>query len=181
VRYVWAAGAVVVVLLGVFRWNVSRDREIFERRIAAIRSAGEPVTADDFAALYPDPPPEKDFRVLLRSCLPAGSGPLADPEVARSACFDELRSPTNRGALEPGLLERVRLETVSNAVPVELLLRTDLTGFGFREQWSRGFVAEQESFGDRIFMRIELSRALAVRAAYEAELGQRGHDSARSA
>jgi hypothetical protein len=165
---------VVVVFLGVFRWNVSRDREVFERRIAAIRAAGQPVTADDFAALYPDPPPDKDFRLLMRSCLPAGSHPSQDP-VVWDSCYEELRSLTKREALDPELMERVRLETGSNTVPVELLLRTDLAGFGFREGWIKGFDGlDRDLLGDNVFCRILLNRALAVQAAYEAELGHSG-------
>ena len=37
-----------------------------QKRLDAIRAAGEPVTADDLAKLYPDPPPEQNEH----SCWP---------------------------------------------------------------------------------------------------------------
>ncbi len=67
----------------------------------------------------------------------------------------------------------MRLELASNAAPVELLLRTDLAGFGFVHQWTNG-LSPTYNFGnndDDVSRRINLSRVLALQAVYEAELG----------
>ena len=150
-----------------------RGRAEYERRIAALRAAGEPVTTDDFAARYPDPPPERDFRRLLRSLLPPGSDPAADPDLGDvSAVWERVRALTNREPFAPELMEQARLELGSNAAPVELLLRTDLTDFGLLHQWqTKGFTNNFEQDGEKIFLRISLCRALAMQAAYEAEVG----------
>jgi hypothetical protein len=46
-----------------------------EKRLDAIRAAGEPVTAEDLAKLYPDPLPEQDAKLLLAPAIAAsGTG-----------------------------------------------------------------------------------------------------------
>ena len=145
-------------------------RAEYERRIAALRAAGEPVTASDLAARYPDPPPERDFRRLLRSLLPAGSDPAADPPIADvSAVCEQVRTLSSREAFAPELLERARLALADNAAPVALLLRTDLADFGLLYQWQNTGFANFDN--GRISLRIGLCRALALQAAYEAEVG----------
>ena len=141
----------------------------YERRIAALQAAGEPVTASDFAARYPDPPPERQFRRLLRSGLPAGSNPaVAGPIGDVWAVWERVRALTNREPFAPELLEQARLVLASNAAPVELLLRTDLADFGLLHQWqTKGFALD----GDSIFRRIMLCRTLALQTTYEAEVG----------
>lgn len=141
----------------------SRGRAEYHRRIAALRDAGEPVTAGDLAARYPDPPPERQFRRLLRSVLPAGSDPAADPDLEdTSALWQRVRALTNQEPFVPELLEQSRLELASNAAPVELLLRTDLTHFGLLSQWQKGWTYNFERDGDKIFLRIHLCRTLAL-------------------
>ena len=46
-----------------------RARAEIQKRLDAIRAAGEPVTADDLAKLYPDPPPERDAAPLLAPAI----------------------------------------------------------------------------------------------------------------
>jgi hypothetical protein len=40
-----------------------------QKRLEAIRAAGQPLTAQDLAKLYPDPPPEHDAALLLKPAL----------------------------------------------------------------------------------------------------------------
>ena len=122
----WWRLALLVVALAVVALLLTRcthGRAEYDRRIAALRAAGEPVTTADCAARYP-PPPERDFRQLLRSVLPASSDPLANPYLAVGPAADQVRAFANREPFDSGLLEQVRLELASNAAPVELLLRT---------------------------------------------------------
>lgn len=59
-----AVGAVALV-----RQRARAGRAEIDRRLEAIRAAGEPVTADDLAKRHPSPPPEKDAGLLLAAAL----------------------------------------------------------------------------------------------------------------
>ena len=172
----WCRVALLAVALAIVALLLTRcthGRAEYHRRIAALRAAGEPVTTADCAARYPTLPPERDFRQLLRSVLPASSDPLADPYYEAGPAADRVRAFANREPFDSGLLGQVRLELASNAAPVELLLRTDLAGFGFVHQWTNG-LSPTYNFGnndDDVPQRINLGRVLALQAAYEAELG----------
>ena len=165
-----ACALAVVALLGARQYCGRAD---YERRIAALQAAGEPVTASDLAARYPDPPPERDFRRLLRSLLPAGSNPAADPPIGDVwSILGRVRALTNQEPFAPELLEQARVGLADNAATIELLLRTDLADFGLLHQWqTRGWTHNFTLDGDPIFPRIFLCRTLAMQAAYEAEVG----------
>ena len=159
----WCRLALLVVALAVVALLVTRrshGRAEYNRRIAALRAAGEPVIAADFAALYPNPPPERDFRRLLRSVLPAGNtDPEADPHLEVGPAWDRVRALDKRAPFDARLLEQMRVELASNAAPVELVLRTDLSRFGFVYEWTNAFNWEHdnsEAHGDTIRLRIEL-------------------------
>lgn len=47
----------------------SNARAEIQKRLDAIRAAGQPVTAQDMAKLYPDPPPERDAAHLLAPAM----------------------------------------------------------------------------------------------------------------
>jgi hypothetical protein len=68
------SGVVVVALsVGVLWSKMNRDdraaRVEIQKRLDAIRAAGQPLTAQDLARLYPDPPPEHDAVLLLKPAL----------------------------------------------------------------------------------------------------------------
>jgi hypothetical protein len=48
-----------------------RARAEIQKRLDVIRAAGEPVTKEDMAKLYPDPPPERDAALLLAPAVAA--------------------------------------------------------------------------------------------------------------
>ncbi len=173
--------AVALAAVALLLNRCSRGRAEYERRIAALRAAGEPVTAADFGALYPDPPPDKDFRRLLRLALPVGTlDPSADPYVEVGPAWDRVRALANQAPFAPELLDQVRLELGSNAAPVELVLRTNLAGFGSVHQWlTTGLKDYFEPYGDSPWLRMNLCRTLAMQAAYEVELGN--HERAATA
>jgi hypothetical protein len=177
----WCRLALLVVALAVVALLLTRcslGRAEYHRRIAALRAAGEPITATDFAARYPDPPPERDFRRLLRLALPAGSDPAAAPPLGDVwTAFAKVRAQSNREPLYPDLLDQVRCELLASAATVELLLRTDLADFGLLHEWqdNGGFAYSGYRDGERVSMRINLCLALALQAAYEAEVGHPQH------
>src|SRR5512135_541954 len=67
--------AVLALLIGGVLLKVRADdshaRAEIQKRLDAIRAAGEPLTAQDLAELYPDPPPERDARRMLSPGLSA--------------------------------------------------------------------------------------------------------------
>jgi hypothetical protein len=67
--------AVVLLSIGVLWFEMVRDDRVarveIQKRLDAIRSAGQPLTAQDLAKLYPDPPPEHDAVLLLKPALAA--------------------------------------------------------------------------------------------------------------
>lgn len=70
---IFLAAAGAIYLKG--RADSRRTRAEIEKRVAALRAAGQPVTAQDMARLYPDPPPEKDAARLLAPAMHALSIP----------------------------------------------------------------------------------------------------------
>src|ERR1700728_2670507 len=63
------------------RSNTLGTRGEIQKRLDAIRAAGQPVTAQDMAKLYPDPLPEKDVSRLLASAVNALSIPDSADEL----------------------------------------------------------------------------------------------------
>ncbi|MBI1175859.1 hypothetical protein GC207_00310 [bacterium] len=81
-RWIWiplVAAALLAGLVGVFIFQAREHRRQAQAAIDAgldrIRTAGEPVTAQDLAKLYPSPPPEHDAAILLAPALAALSIP----------------------------------------------------------------------------------------------------------
>jgi hypothetical protein len=64
--------AVLLILIALLWWSGTRtsplDQEI-TRRLAELRSSGEPVDADGLARLFPNPPPSEDAGVLLTNIM----------------------------------------------------------------------------------------------------------------
>jgi hypothetical protein len=87
---------VVLLLMGLIERDRADHAEI-QKRMAAIRAAGQPVTAEDCAKRYPYPPPEKDASVLLKPALDLLAVPqdettnvlFWDLALPRSAPLDE--------------------------------------------------------------------------------------------
>ena len=84
---------VVALLTGVWiaRQRAEHQRNLAElqKRLEAIRAAGQPMTAQDLARLYPDPPPEKDASLLLKPALDI----LAIPDESTNLLFFGLNLP----------------------------------------------------------------------------------------
>ncbi len=84
---------VVALLTGVWiaRQRAEHQRNLAElqKRLEAIRAAGQPITAQDLAKLYPDPPPEKDASLLLKPALDI----LSIPDESTNLLFFGLNLP----------------------------------------------------------------------------------------
>ena len=84
---VLACIVVVALSVGVLWWKMIRDDRIarveIQKRLDAIRAAGQPLTAQDLAKLYPDPLPEHDAVLLLKPALAA----LVVPEDSTNLPF----------------------------------------------------------------------------------------------
>ena len=73
-----------LVIGGLVSWRWS-GQQALEQQIAAIREAGEPVTLEELAAMYPEPAGENAAERYLEAAdvyVPAGEVPL--PEALRS-------------------------------------------------------------------------------------------------
>ena len=88
------------------RKEARRVQEEIQKRLDAIRAAGQPVTAQDLAKRYPDPPPEHDAALLLKPALAELSLPddLSDLPffgryLPRSAPLGETTQVKMRGLL----------------------------------------------------------------------------------
>jgi hypothetical protein len=68
---VLAAGLCIYVAILESRAEERRAWAEIQKRLDAIRAAGEPLTAEDLAKLYPDPPPEQDAALLLAPAVAA--------------------------------------------------------------------------------------------------------------
>lgn len=74
---------VVGVLVAKQSAEAKRDRTEVQRRLDLIRAAGLPMTAQDLAKLYPDPPPEQDASLLLKPALAILSVPDDAADLVR--------------------------------------------------------------------------------------------------
>jgi hypothetical protein len=86
------SGVVVVALsIGVLWLKMIRDDRVarveIQKRLDAIRNAGQPLTVQDLAKLFPDPPPEHDAMLLLKPALAA----LIIPRESESSIFRRRR------------------------------------------------------------------------------------------
>jgi hypothetical protein len=73
--FVLSGVVVIAISLGVLWLKMLHDDRVahveIQKRLEAIRNAGQPLTAQDLANLYPDPPPEHDAVLLLKPALAA--------------------------------------------------------------------------------------------------------------
>lgn len=93
----------VALLLGVLiakeRAEHQRNLVEIQKRLDAIRAAGQPLTAEDLAKLYPDPPPEQDAALLLKPALAL----LSIPDESTNLLFFDLNLPRS-APLDPAVL-----------------------------------------------------------------------------
>jgi hypothetical protein len=122
------SGVVVVAIsIGVLWLKMIRDDRVarveIQKRLDAIRNAGQPLTAQDLAKLYPDPLPEHDAVLLLKPALAA----LVIPKDSTNLpFFGEADWPRGTAPLEKPMLDEIQVwmdknQKAFDTVPLEKL------------------------------------------------------------
>ncbi len=100
--------AVAVIVVALMAVHCRRGRAEYRRRLDQLRSAGEPVTEADVLAMFPDQPPENDFRLLLRSVSPQNRDRVS-VNLWDSRAYYPVFATNNRQPLSPEILAQVRV------------------------------------------------------------------------
>ena len=162
-----AAGLIAVALcIGIAvlhsRAETRRVWAEIQKRLDAIRATGEPVTADDLAKLYPDPPPERDAALLLAPAVAA----LQHPEISIGPTYWELPPRSEPLTLQVQSNIEATLndnQTALNAIPWDKITNA-WVGSGFALGFSNLYsIAEYHD--------VDLARILCFRAIIEVEDG----------
>jgi hypothetical protein len=133
-----------------------------QKRLDAIRAAGEPVTADDLAKLHPDPPPDRDAALLLAPAVAA----LRRPDFSIGATYWELLPRSQRITSQMRTNIEAILndnQTALNAIPWDKITNA-WVGSGF----ALGF-SNMEA--NPVYPDVDLARILCLKAIFEAEDG----------
>ncbi len=101
-----------------------RVRAEIQKRLDAIRAAGEPLTAQDLAKLYPDPPPERDARRMLKD----GLAKLVVPDTGEFPLFHGAASPAHSAPLSEADLAEAQRWLASNQVALAAIPWDQLPG-----------------------------------------------------
>jgi hypothetical protein len=109
-----------------------------QKRLEAIRAAGQPLTAQDLAKLYPDPPPEHDAALLLKPALAA----LAIPEDSTNLplfSFSGGEWPKGTAPLEEPMLYEIQKWMDKNQKAFDAVTVEQLRGSWIGCSFSNGF------------------------------------------
>jgi hypothetical protein len=135
---------VVALLIGVpfamLQARHQRTRLEIQKRLDAIRAAGQPLTAQDLAKLYPDPPPDKDASLLLKPALELLTVPdvLAEPDESTNLLFFDVSLPRS-GSLDPPVLAEGRKWLDRNQAAFALIPWSKLEGAWVGSGFTNGF------------------------------------------
>lgn len=170
-RSQWIGIAVVITLLfGLLiavmeQWKRAESEKSgieIDARLERIRAAGHPVTSDDLAKLYPDPPPERDSSALLSLVLDQ----LEIHESPSSLLLIDGTALPRRGeAMSPSLKTDLMALMEKNAEAIANFPDVSLGGAWFGCGFSAGFANLPVS---RLSKVGELVRFLCLQAILEA-------------
>ena len=136
-----------------------RLRAAIQRHFDAIRAAGLPVTGRELQALRPNPPPERDWRMVVEPLLIANELQVEAWELWHTnAPFDLV-------------LPAIQRDLASNTQVLAVILQMDLSGLESRVDWPAD---PDEVFGrkfERFSTRLRLAEALGGQGVYEASTG----------
>jgi hypothetical protein len=125
------AVCVLVIVLAAIAWAVrladvhAKDaaaKKEVQNRLAALRQAGQPISFQDLAARYPDPPPEHDAELLLKPAVTA----LVEPNYSEKLPFFGGNWPASDTPLSPQLLASMRATLEKNKNALELVPEDEL-------------------------------------------------------
>jgi hypothetical protein len=135
-----------------------------QKRLDAIRAAGQPLTAQDLAKLYPDPPPEHDAVLLLKPAL----AELVIPENSTNLPFfsDEFW-PKGTTPLEKQMLDEMQVWMDKNQKAFDSVSVEQLKGAWIGCSFTNGFTNLVYAPITKI---ISLVKLLCLNAVLQAEL-----------
>jgi len=162
-------GAIALALcVGLAVWHsrveIRRAWAEIQKRLDALRAAGEPVTAEDLAKLYPNPPPDRDAALLLAPATAALW--LPDPDIDPQSVHNWAWSGS-QDLTEP-LLATIQTVVDTNQAALNAVPWDRITNAWFGPGFSRGFsnmVANPDSPDT------ELPRLFCLKAILEARAG----------
>jgi hypothetical protein len=136
-----------------------------DKRLALIRAKGEPVTGEDLAKRYPDPPPERDAARLLKPTLDA----LQIPDSASNLPLFDTIWPKRGVVLDPGMLAGIESLLRSNAAALSAFPKSDLNEA--RVGWGYPAGLTNNTGGFLVSPLLNLGKVLCLQAVLEAESG----------
>ena len=136
VLVVFLAAATVVAYMFKIRAEHQRIKNKIVEELAALSSAKGPLTAGDFATLYPDPPPKQDAGKLL---TPALEQLCVPNDVEQLPVLGSVRFPHSGASLDSNTQRAVEQLLATNRPALLAAEQTDLNGAWFATGFSRGF------------------------------------------
>lgn len=137
--YLFSFFAVVTLVSGIF-WLIARSdrqavRKEIQNRLNAIRLAGQPLTLQDLAKLYPDPPADRDALRLLQPAFNA----LVVPNRSTNLPFFGGDWPKGNAPFEKRALGELQKAVEANQKTFELVPSGKLKGVWVGSGFQRGF------------------------------------------
>jgi hypothetical protein len=137
-----------------------------QKHLDAIRAAGEPVTADDLAKLFPDPPPERDAELLLGAAAPT-FGQLNSS--IKLPFFDEGQLPGRTRAFTDQMRTNIQALLKDNQTALNAIPWDKITNAWFGSSFKLGFTNMDDPRMYRVDM---LVRLLCLKAVFDSESGE---------
>ena len=171
-RALVVAGIAVTLLLAAMVALVapkepSATRRALEAKFAELRAKGIPVTADEMGRALPDPPPERDARLLLREALDFPPPSRSFPKFPKFPSIMSGPAPERGTAIPQSSM--ADLESYLSTHEQRLAaIPHDLAGVRFSMGWTNGFTNLLSTPGPDISRLLDL---LGWKSLYEAERG----------
>ena len=134
-----------------------------QKRLDAIRASGQPLTAQDLAKLYPDPPPEHDALRLLKPILAA----LVIPEDSTNLPIFSTDWPAGTNSFEKPVLDEMQYWIGTNQAALGSIPWEKLNGAWIGSGFQNGLINQPEVPATKIY---SLAKLLCLDAILEAEL-----------
>lgn len=142
-----------------------RSQIEIQKRLDAIRAAGQPVTAQDLAQLYPDPPPEHDAALILK---PMFDGLKIPSNPTNLPFFGKIKLPRRQEPLSAAMKTDMEVFLRENSVVLAAFPENDLSNAWIGCEFSRGFT----NYGKFPISSIgRVAKAYCIEAVYQADLG----------